>query len=89
MNYIINEIQAMQRITTGKQREYYSDLLQTVKPVNVVSVKDVFTPEQISLIRRNIRPQKKQCYRNAGLLSSLFPDVKYIEGKAMPEICFP
>lgn len=89
MNPIINEIEVMQQITTGKQKEYYTDLLQTVKPVNVVSVKDVFTPEQISLIKKRIQPKRKQCYRNAGLLSYLFPDVKYIEGKALPENLFP
>lgn len=89
MNPIINEIEVMQRITTGRQNEYYSDLLQTAKPVNVVSVKDVFTPEEISLIKERIRPKKRQCYRNASLLTYLFPDVMYIEGKAMPENFFP
>lgn len=89
MNPIINEIEVMQRITTGRQNQYYSDLLQTAKPVNVVSVKDVFTPEEISLIKERIRPKKRQCYRNASLLTYLFPDVMYIEGKAMPENLFP
>lgn len=79
----------MQQITTGKQKEYYTDLLQNAKPVKVVSVKDVFTPEGIRLIKERISPKKKQCYRNASLLTCLFPDVMYVEGKVMPENMFP
>lgn len=48
----------MQQITTGKQKEYYTDLLQNAKPVKVVSVKDVFTPEGIRLIKERISPKK-------------------------------
>ena len=89
MNSIIEEIELMKSITTGLQKEYYSDLLQSSKVVNVVSVKDVFTPEEVSLIKKIIRPKKKQCYRNATLLTYLFPNVMYIEGKSMPENFFP
>ena len=36
----------------------------------------------IGLIRRVVRPEVKGCYRNAHLLTLLFPDrVRYVEGK--------
>lgn len=36
----------------------------------------------IELIRRTVRPVVKGCYRNAHLLTLLFPDrVQYVEGK--------
>lgn len=37
---------------------------------------------EIELIRRVVRPEVKGCYRNAHLLTLLFPDrVRYVEGK--------
>lgn len=36
----------------------------------------------IELIRRTVRPVVKECYKNAHLLTLLFPDrVQYVEGK--------
>lgn len=89
-NPIITEIKGLYNITVGQQKKYYSDLLNVAKPVKVVSVKEVFTPEEIRLIQDIIKPQEKQCYKNAGLLVNMFPEkVRYVEGKVMPPYLFP
>ena len=52
------------------------------KRVEVVPAADVFNEREIELIRRVVRPEVKGCYRNAHLLTLLFPDrVRYVEGK--------
>ena len=85
MDYIIQEIQAFQRITTGKQREFYTEILQNIKPVRVVSLKDVFTEQEIKRIKQ-IDIQQNECYRNSYLLTALFPGrIMYVEGKVLPE----
>lgn len=85
MDYIIQEIQTFQRITTGKQKEYYTELLRNIKPVKVVPLKDVFTEEEIRRIKQ-IDIQQNECYRNSYLLTALFPGrVMYVEGKVLPE----
>lgn len=52
------------------------------KRVEVVKAADVFDEREIELIRRTVRPVVKECYKNAHLLTLLFPDrVQYVEGK--------
>lgn len=89
MDYIIQEIQTCQRITTGRQKEYYTELLRNIKPVKVVPLKDVFTEKEIRQIKL-INIQQNECYRNSHLLTSLFPGrVMYVEGKVLPENLIP
>lgn len=69
------------------QAEYAKKVLADAKPVQCVSVWDVFTPGEIQTIRRILRPKKGECYRNAALLTELFPKrVKYVEGYGWGEI---
>ena len=83
MSIIIEEIKAISNLDLmPKQKKFYLDLLEVAKPVEVVSIKEVFDKIDISLIKKAINPRKKECYKNAHLLSTLFPDVKYCEGKA-------
>lgn len=81
-NPIIVELQAMTRLGfQGKQLAYYERMAADAKPVQCVSVKDVFTREEIRIIKKVLRPKARQCYRNAALLTELFPGrVKYVEG---------
>lgn len=86
---IIEEIQAFHTITSGKQKEYYADLLRNIKPVKIVPLGSVFTDEEISRIKQmNIR--RNECYRNSHLLTALFPGrVMYVEGRVLPENLIP
>ena len=78
---LIEDINAFAVLASGNQQKYYQDLLKVVEPVKMVSMKEVFSPEEIAKIKRLVRPKKKMCYRNAHLLTCLFPDkVKYVDG---------
>lgn len=81
-NPIIEELRAMTRLGfTGKQQAFHEKLVADAMPVQCVSVRDVFTAEEIRIIKRVLCPKKRQCYRNAALLTELFPDrAIYVEG---------
>lgn len=79
---LIEDINAFAVLASGNQQKYYQDLLKVVEPVKIVSIKEVFSPDEIAKIKRLVRPKKKMCYRNAHLLTCLFPDkVKYVDGR--------
>lgn len=63
------------------QREFFVKMYHDAKPVKVSSVNEVFSSDEIQLIKDVVAPKKHQCYRNALLLAELFPDkCKYVEG---------
>lgn len=80
---IIEEMRAFLRLgLPERQRKYLADTIDVAKRVEVVPAADVFNEREIELIRRVVRPEVKGCYRNAHLLTLLFPDrVRYVEGK--------
>ena len=80
---IIEEMRAFLRLDLpDRQRQYFTDTIAVAKRVEVVKAADVFDEREIELIRRTVRPVVKECYKNAHLLTLLFPDrVQYVEGK--------
>lgn len=65
-----------------KQQAYFEELARVAICVKTVSINEVFSPEEIKIIRRVVKPERKQCYKNAHILTQLFPErVKYVEGK--------
>lgn len=80
---IIEEMRAFLRLgLPERQRKYFADTIDVAKRVEAVPAADVFNEREIELIRRVVRPEVKGCYRNAHLLTLLFPDrVRYVEGK--------
>lgn len=64
------------------QARYYSSLAACVRPVRVVSALEVWTPEEVNLLKLAIRPAKKECYRVAALLSRITGGrARYVEGQ--------
>lgn len=50
--------------------------------IRIAPLSEVFDEETIKLIKTQIRPEPKLCFKNATLLCTMFPDrVKYVEGK--------
>ena len=81
-NTLIEEIQGWAKLCTGKQREFYRDMLEAAKPVEVVRAVDVLTPEQMDYLLHVVNPIPKHCYRNAYLLAEAFPnEIQYCECK--------
>lgn len=68
-------------LTSGRQRAYYKQMLKDAKPVEISSVYDVFTAEELEKIRTVIKPEPKHCYKNALLLCLLDRErIRYVEG---------
>lgn len=84
-NPILQEIDGFAKLFTGRQQEFYEQMLKDAKTIKISSVNEVFTPEEIKAIKRTIMPKKKMCYKNASLLTKSFigrqKDIKYCEGK--------
>ena len=80
-NNLLKELTALHQMMSGSQREFYDAMLKDARCVTCTPLKELFTPREIALIRSSIRPQKKECYRNAHLMALYFPDVEYVEGK--------
>lgn len=70
-------------LTQGqKQSDFFDKKLKDGKIVTCVRLEDVFSKEEIELIKMAVRPEKRMCFKNAHILTSLFPDrVKYVEGE--------
>lgn len=80
-NFIIGQIRQIASITSGRQKEFFTFKLEHAKAVTPVSIRDVFTTEEIERIKREVRPEKKHCFKNATLMTQYFPDVVYVEGE--------
>lgn len=85
-NSLIVELRTFAKLIgeEGRQAEFYRQMLKDAKPIEVVRLSEVFSPAEIKAIEVLVYPKKKQCYRNATLLSHInhiFPNVKYVEGK--------
>lgn len=70
-------------LTQGqKQSDFFAQKLKDGKIVTCVRLEDVFSKEEIELIKLAVRPEKRMCFKNAHIMTSLFPDrVKYVEGE--------
>lgn len=79
---IIKELCQLAEIMHGKQKAYYERMLADATPVRITPLSEVFDEETIRMIKEAIDPQTKQCYQNATMLCTMFPDrVKYVEGR--------
>ena len=80
---IIKAKRTNKTLTQGqKQKDFFAQKLKDGKIVTCVRLEDVFSEEEIELIKMAVRPEKRMCFKNAHILTSLFPDrVKYVEGE--------
>jgi hypothetical protein len=80
---IIEELKGFASLTSGRQREYFDQVLRDAHVVQVVKVGDVLDDDQIDIIC-NLDLREKECYRNATLISCAIPGCNYVEGKFAP-----
>lgn len=65
-----------------KQSDFFAKKLKDGKIVTCVPLCEVFDEKEIEVIKQVVRPEKRMCYKNAHMLTSLFPNrVKYVEGE--------
>lgn len=78
---LLKELQGFRDLTSGKQREFFEEMLSGAKEVECTPLSEIFSKTEIARIRSMVKPQVKECYRNAHLMALYFPDVDYVEGK--------
>lgn len=70
--------------TSGVQSELYKQKVKDADSVDICSLSEVFSKEEISQIKKVVRPKPKMCYENAWKLCDRFGydghDIKYVEG---------
>ena len=95
-NVIIEELKARATLDWNpEQKAYFVKIAEDARPVQCVRMRDVFTPEQLQFLFKNVgyKTQQKMCYRNAaqlvdavewmaGHFDSDVPEIKYVEGYA-------
>lgn len=88
-NQIIKELRWLSEKMFGKQKAYYDRMLADATPIRITPLSEVFDEETIKLIKTQIRPEPKLCFKNATMLYTMFPDrVKYVEGRFTVCGCF-
>ena len=70
-------------LTQGqKQSDFFAQKLKDGKIVTCVRLEAVFSEEEIEIIKMAVRPEKRMCFKNAHMLTCIFPErVKYVEGE--------
>ena len=75
----------MIKVCSGRQAEFYKAMKDDLKDCELVSVKNLFSEEEIAYMRTLIA--KKECYKNAAqiaiYLSNPDRNIEYVEGRAM------
>lgn len=68
--------------SSGVQSALYKQKAKDATSVDIVSVYDIFTEEEVKQILKYIRPKVKECYKNAYNMADVFQDrnVEYVEG---------
>ena len=82
-NLIISTLNNIMTVCSPSQKAYYEQILKDIKPVEVVPISEVFTQEEIDIIKKSVRPKPKECYRNATVLTQYFMGnhtIEYVEG---------
>lgn len=83
---LLDEIKAMAQLfersnCVNLQKTYYKDMAKNAKVVKVVKAEDVLEQYQLNHIKKVLKPEIRQCYRNAHLLTCCLPGFTYCEGK--------
>lgn len=62
-NIIIESWQGFMKLCSGRQQAYCKSKLDNAFVCHCVSIKDVFTADEIKLIKRVIKPKEKMCFK--------------------------
>lgn len=77
---LMENLKAIANLTSGKQREYFEAMLQGAHTVYCEPMAEVLPDELLKRVKQ-VKIEKKQCYKNSTLLCQLSPDIRYVEGK--------
>lgn len=77
---LIEDLKAMASLTSGKQREYFEAMLQGAHTVYCKPMSEVL-PEKLLKRVKQVKIEKKQCYKNSTLICMVDAEINYVEGK--------
>lgn len=82
---IIEMLNFFAKNCSGVQKELYSQKAKDADSIDIVSLNEVFTKEEIKEIQKRIHPKPKMCYENAWKLCDRFEyegnhKIEYCEG---------
>lgn len=78
LKYLGDIAELTKKVANGSM---FKNMYNDAREIKISLLQDVFTPDTIETIRRQVQPKAKECYKNATLFASLFPDVvRYVEG---------
>lgn len=80
---IITMLKFFAQNMSGVQQELYQQKVKDADSVDIVSLSEVFTEDEIKEIKQRIRPRPKMCYENAWKLCDRFE----YDGKHKIEYC--
>ena len=80
---IIDMLKLFANSSDGYRKELYSQMAKDANSIDIVSLDEVFTKEEIKEIKKRVQPQPKCCYENAWKLCDRFE----YEGKHKIEYC--
>lgn len=83
-NAIVEQTRKFAQLCSGRQKDFFIQMLADLKEVKISPLSSVFTKDEIREIKESIDPQAKECYKNSFELARLFNDrgVQYVEGYA-------
>ena len=79
-------IEQLFRDLDTRQHQYYADIAQGIKGVEVVRLSDVLSKDEVKELKKYVRPKRRMCYLNAYKVCEFFSfcdtshDVVYCEG---------
>ena len=80
---LLTDIEIMYKACSGKQKEFFKAELDAAKGIKCSKLSEVFTKKEIANIKA-LGLQKKDCYRNATLVTYMMPDkCSYVEGRVL------
>ena len=79
---IKNMLELFAQSSSGVQSALFKQKAKDATSVEITSIYDIFSPEEIKQIKKYVKPQMKQCYKNAYHMADFFEDlgVEYVEG---------
>lgn len=66
-------------MSEGRQRAFAQAKVDAAREVVITPISEIFTKDEIAMIAM-VGIRKKECWKNATLVTTIFPDVDYVEG---------
>lgn len=81
-NIIFEHWRVFRDISSKKRQAYFDKKIKDGHTIKCVSIKDIFTSDEINIIKNFCQIEPKMCFRTAYRLTQLLPErVKYVEGE--------